>query len=81
MCIRDRNNYHEHLSKIIEDKIEGNYIRGMWIIISHYISEELQKVIAAAKGEGIKIKWIIPKKEGTDIMLNNHEDIFVWEVM
>lgn len=75
------NNYHDHLSKIIEDKIEENYIRGMWIIISHYISEDLQKAIAAAKAEGIKVRWIIPKKEGADIMLNNSEDIFVWEVM
>ncbi|WP_294345517.1 DUF58 domain-containing protein [uncultured Clostridium sp.] len=75
------NNYKEHLSRIIKDNINENCMRGMFIIISHYISDDLQKVILEARAMGINTKWIIPKKEGTDIVVDNDEDIFVWEVI
>jgi len=52
----------------------------LWVVISHYYGEDLQEQINISRGQGFDIKWILPKEVNAKVEIEDHKDLFVWEV-
>lgn len=68
------------LSTILqEEQMKQNKV-PMWVVVSHYFGTDLQEQIYVSRKQGFDVKWVLPKEANSKIEIEDHKDLFVWEV-
>jgi len=73
-------NNEDNISKYInEEVIKGNK-EPLWIVISNATKNGMKEAIYNARDNGCDVSWIIPKAERTEILLENLNEVLIWDV-
>ena len=68
------------ISNLLKEESMKQNKSPLWVVISHYYGEDLQEQINISRGQGFDIKWILPKEVNAKVEIEDHKDLFVWEV-
>ena len=68
------------ISNLLKEESMKQNKSPLWVVISHYYGEDLQEQINISRGQGFDIKWILPKEVSAKVEIEDHKDLFVWEV-
>jgi hypothetical protein len=68
------------LSSILkEEQIKLNKV-PIWVVISHYYGVDLKEQVAFSRKLGFDVKWILPKVTNIKVDMEDHRDLYIWEV-
>lgn len=69
-----------HLSTTLkEEQVKYNKV-PLWVVVSHYFGLDLQNEIDVLRKQNFDVKWILPKLKNAKVEMDDHKDLFVWEV-
>ena len=70
----------DNISKCInEEVIKGNK-EPLWIVISNATRNGMREAIYNARENKCDVSWIIPKEAKTEILLENLNEVLIWDV-
>jgi len=69
-----------HLSTILKNEQVRHNKVPLWVVVSHYYGPDLQNQINVLRLQGFDVKWILPKLKNEKVEIDEHKDLFVWEV-
>jgi len=70
----------EPMSSVLkEEQMKLNKV-PLWIVVSHYFGNDLKEQINISRNKGFDVKWILPKEKNGKVDIEEHKDLFVWEV-
>jgi uncharacterized protein (DUF58 family) len=64
---------------IKQEQMKQNKV-PLWVVVSHYFGPDLQDAITTSRAQGFDVKWILPKARDSKVEIEDHKDLFVWEV-
>lgn len=68
------------LSSILEEEQMKQNKTPLWVVISHYYGNDLKDQVAILRKQGFDLKWILPREKNTVVDMEDHRDLYVWEV-
>ena len=69
-----------HLSTILKEEQARHNKVPLWVVVSHYYGQDLQDQVNILRAQRFDVKWILPKLKNEKVEIDEHRDLFVWEV-
>lgn len=69
-----------NFKEIVAESVARGIKKPLWIVVSHYLGQDLRNEITLARGLGFNIQWIVPKFENEKLDITGTKDITLWEV-
>jgi uncharacterized protein (DUF58 family) len=72
----DENN----ISNYINEEVIRDNREPLWIVISNATRNGMREAVQNARENDFDVKWIIPKERNTEILLENLNEVLIWDV-
>lgn len=71
----------DNISKCIDEEVIKGNKEPLWIVISNATRNGMREAIYNARENECDVSWIIPKEAKTEILLENLNEVLIWDVI
>lgn len=69
-----------NIANYIDEQVSKDNREPLWIVISNATRNGMREAVNDAKENDFEVKWIIPKDKNTEILLDNLNEVIIWDV-